>query len=45
MVMKDSSTRSSRPCVAPVVVPMVLWSVPLFCFLRESSYSFETLFM
>jgi hypothetical protein len=25
----NSSTRSSMPCVAPVVVPVVLWSVPL----------------
>jgi hypothetical protein len=26
----NSSTRSSRLCVAPVVVPVVLWSLPLF---------------
>jgi hypothetical protein len=26
----NSSTRSSRLCVAPVVVPMVLWSLSLF---------------
>jgi hypothetical protein len=28
------STRSSRLCIAPVVVPMVLWSLALFCFER-----------
>jgi hypothetical protein len=27
----NSSTRSSGLCVAPVVVPVVLWSLPLFC--------------
>jgi hypothetical protein len=27
----NSSTRSSRLRVAPVVVPMVLWILPLFC--------------
>jgi hypothetical protein len=27
----SSSTRSSRLCVAPVVVLVVLWSLPLFC--------------
>jgi hypothetical protein len=26
-----SLTRSSRLCVTPVVVPVVLWSLPLFC--------------
>jgi hypothetical protein len=26
----NSSTKSSRLCVAPVVVPLVLWSLPLF---------------
>jgi hypothetical protein len=26
----NSSTRSSRLCVAPVVVPVMLWSLPLF---------------
>jgi hypothetical protein len=28
----NSSTRSSRLRVAPVTVPVVLWSLPLFCF-------------
>jgi hypothetical protein len=28
----NSSTRSSRLRVAPVVVPVVLWSLLLFCF-------------
>jgi hypothetical protein len=28
----NSSTMSSRLCVAPVVIPMVLWSLPLFHF-------------
>jgi hypothetical protein len=28
----NSSTRSSRLCVTPVVVPVVLWSLPLFYF-------------
>jgi hypothetical protein len=27
----NSSTRSSRLCVTPVVIPVVLWSLPLFC--------------
>jgi hypothetical protein len=27
----NSSTRSSRLHVAPVVVPVMLWSLPLFC--------------
>jgi hypothetical protein len=27
----NSSMRSSRLCVAPVVVPVVLWSLLLFC--------------
>jgi hypothetical protein len=30
-------TRSSRLGASPVVVPVVLWSLPLFCFIRESS--------
>jgi hypothetical protein len=30
----NSSTRSSRLRVAVVVVPVVLWSLPLFCLLR-----------
>jgi hypothetical protein len=36
MVMKSSSMRSSRLCAAPVVVPVVLWSLILFRFARES---------
>jgi hypothetical protein len=36
MGMKNSSTRSSRLCVAPVAIPTVLWSLPLFCITRES---------
>jgi hypothetical protein len=28
----NSSMRSSRLRVTPVAVPMVLWSLPLFCF-------------
>jgi hypothetical protein len=28
----NSLTRSSRLCVAPVVVPVVSWSLLLFCF-------------
>jgi hypothetical protein len=32
------SMRSSRLCVAPVVVPVVLWSLLLFCF-AESHHS------
>jgi hypothetical protein len=35
---KNSSMRSSRLGVAPVVVPMKLWSLPLFCFV-ESHHS------
>jgi hypothetical protein len=31
-VMKNSSMRSSRLSVAPVVIPVVFWSLPLFCF-------------
>jgi hypothetical protein len=27
----NSSMRSSRLCAAPVAVPVVLWSLPLFC--------------
>jgi hypothetical protein len=34
----NSLTRSSRLCVAPVVVPVVLWSLPLFRF-AESHFS------
>jgi hypothetical protein len=34
----NSSTRSSRLRDAPVAVPMVLWSLPLFCF-AESHHS------
>jgi hypothetical protein len=34
----NSSTRSSRLCVALVVIPMVLWSLPLFHF-AESYHS------
>jgi hypothetical protein len=33
----NSSTRSSRLCAIPVDVPVVLWSLPLFRFIRESS--------
>jgi hypothetical protein len=31
-VMKNSSMRSFRLSVAPVVIPVVFWSLPLFCF-------------
>jgi hypothetical protein len=31
----NSSTRSSRLRVASVAVPMVLWSLPLFCFVES----------
>jgi hypothetical protein len=34
----NSSTMSSRLRVAPVVVPVELWSLPLFCFI-ESHHS------
>jgi hypothetical protein len=34
----NSSTRSSRLCVAPVAVPVELWSLPLFHSV-ESHYS------
>jgi hypothetical protein len=34
----NSSMRSSRLCLAPVAVPMVLWSLPLFYFV-ESCFS------
>jgi hypothetical protein len=34
----NSSTTSSRPRIALVVVPVVLWSLPLFCFV-ESHHS------
>jgi hypothetical protein len=33
----NSSTSSCRLCAAPVVVLVVSWSLPLFCFTRESS--------
>jgi hypothetical protein len=36
----NSSTKSSRLCVAPVAVPVVLWSLPLFCS-TESRLSFK----
>jgi hypothetical protein len=36
MVMKNSSTRSSSLCATPVAVPVDLWSLPLFYFMRES---------
>jgi hypothetical protein len=31
----NSSTRSSRLCVAPVAVPVVLWSLPIFRFVES----------
>jgi hypothetical protein len=31
----NSSTKSSRLCVALVVVPLELWSLPLFCFIKS----------
>jgi hypothetical protein len=34
----NSSTRSSRLRVAPVIIPVVLWSLPLFCSI-ESHHS------
>jgi hypothetical protein len=34
----NSSTKNSRLCVAPVAIPMELWSLPLFCF-AESCHS------
>jgi hypothetical protein len=34
----NSSTRSSRLCVAPVAIPVELWSLLLFCFV-ESHHS------
>jgi hypothetical protein len=40
----NSSTRSSRLRVAPVVVPVVLWSLPLF-HSTENCQSLNTLFM
>jgi hypothetical protein len=40
----NSSMRSSRIRVAPIVIPVVLWSLPLFCS-AESHQSLETLFM
>jgi hypothetical protein len=33
---RNSSTRTSRLRVTPVVVPMVLWSLPLFHFTESS---------
>jgi hypothetical protein len=36
MVMKNYLTRSSKLYAAPVAVSVVLWSLPLFCFARES---------
>jgi hypothetical protein len=33
----NSSIRSSKLCAAPVAIPVVLWSILLFCFTRESS--------
>jgi hypothetical protein len=36
MVMKNSSMRSSRLSAAPGAIPIVFWSLPLFCFARES---------
>jgi hypothetical protein len=34
--------RSSRLCAAPVVVPMVLWSLPLLCSVsQESCFSLQ----
>jgi hypothetical protein len=36
MVLKNSSTRSSRLCTAPIAVSVALWRLPLFCFTRES---------
>jgi hypothetical protein len=32
MDMKNSSMRSSRLCAALVAIPVVLWSLLLFCF-------------
>jgi hypothetical protein len=37
---RNSSTSSSRLCVAPVAIPVVLWSLPLFCS-AESHLSFK----
>jgi hypothetical protein len=34
MDMKNSSAMSSRLCTALVAIPVVLWSLPLFCFKR-----------
>jgi hypothetical protein len=34
----SSSMRGSKLCVAPVTVPVELWSLPLFCFI-ESHHS------
>jgi hypothetical protein len=28
----DSLTRTSRLCAASVAIPVILWSLPLFCF-------------
>jgi hypothetical protein len=41
----NSLMRSSMLCAAPVAIPVVLWSLPLFYFARESSLSLETLFV
>jgi hypothetical protein len=40
----NSSTRNSRLRVALVVIPVVLWSLPLFCS-TENCQSLETLLM
>jgi hypothetical protein len=37
MIMKNSSMRTSRLSAAPVAIPVVLWSLPLSCSVRESS--------
>jgi hypothetical protein len=31
----NSSMMSSKLCVAPVAIPMVLWSLVLFCFIES----------
>jgi hypothetical protein len=31
----NSSTRSSRLRVAPIAIPVVLWSLSLFCFIEN----------
>jgi hypothetical protein len=40
----NSSTMSSRLRVAPVAVPVELWSLPLFCFI-ESCHSLQRLYL